>query len=195
MFTDHCTDLTLVLEGWQGLYSTSTSKFYHHFSFFLKLEDFPRPSYGSHNLNTQRVQLNMLCNCPLFSLHFYACRLSVNHYHEIPKFVFAQNTSFLELSKPKKKKDHLSFCKLSQVHLFKDCTNPGMSGKLLKPFFSFPKHIIVGHLFRNICPSLHYYSHSCIHTSLYDFFSHMYILHYASSPWLQGAQFLFLSFS
>ena len=27
------------------------------------------------------------------------------------------------------------------------------------------------------------------------FFSHMYILHYASSPWLQCVQFLFLSFS
>ena len=29
------------------------------------------------------------------------------------------------------------------------------------------------------------------HVSLYDFFPHMYILHYASSPWLQCAQFSF----
>ena len=33
------------------------------------------------------------------------------------------------------------------------------------------KHIIVGLLFRNIHPSLQYFSRSCIHTSLYDFCS------------------------
>ena len=38
-------------------------------------------------------------------------------------------------------------------------------------FFFFAKHIIVGLLFRNIHPSLQYFSHSCIHTSLYDFCS------------------------
>ena len=38
-------------------------------------------------------------------------------------------------------------------------------------------------------------SRSRIHTSLYDFFSHMYILHSASSPWLQREQFSFLSCS
>ena len=42
-------------------------------------------------------------------------------------------------------------------------------------FFFFAKHILVGHLFRNIHPSLQYSSRSRIHTSLYDFFSHMYI--------------------
>ena len=38
-------------------------------------------------------------------------------------------------------------------------------------FFFFAKHIIVGLLFRNIHPSLQYFSRSCIHTSLYDFCS------------------------
>ena len=37
--------------------------------------------------------------------------------------------------------------------------------------FFFAKHIIVGLLFRNIHPSLQYFSRSCIHTSLYDFCS------------------------
>ena len=57
--------------------------------------------------------------------------------------------------------------------------------------FFFAKYIIVGHLFKNIHPSLQYSSHSRIHTSLYDLFPHMYIPHYASSPWLQCAQFSF----
>ena len=62
--------------------------------------------------------------------------------------------------------------------------------------FFLAKHIIVGRLFRNIYPSLQYSSHSRIHTSLYDFSPHMYNPHYASSPWLQWAQFsLYLSFS
>ena len=65
----------------------------------------------------------------------------------------------------------------------------------LHAFFVCAKHIIVGRLFRNIHPSLQYSSHSRIHTCLYDFFPHMYIPHYASSPWLQCAQFSFLSFS
>ena len=62
-------------------------------------------------------------------------------------------------------------------------------------FFFFAKHIIVGRLFRNIHPSLQYSFHSRIHTSLYDFFPHLYIQHYAFSPWLQCAQFSFLSLS
>ena len=36
-------------------------------------------------------------------------------------------------------------------------------------FFVFAK--LMGRLFRNIHPSLHYFSRSRIHTSLYDFFS------------------------
>ena len=66
-----------------------------------------------------------------------------------------------------------------------------------KPLF-FSKHTTVGRLFRNIHPSLQYSSHSRIHTSLYDLFP----LTCASrtmplplNPWLQCAQFSFLSFS
>ena len=38
-------------------------------------------------------------------------------------------------------------------------------------FLFFAKHIIMRLLFRNIHPSLQYFSRSCIHTSLYDFCS------------------------
>ena len=70
-----------------------------------------------------------------------------------------------------------------------------LCGHLFFFFFFLAKHIIVGRLFRNIHPSLQYFSHSRIHTSLYDFFPCMCIPHYASSPSLQCAQFSFLSFS
>ena len=60
----------------------------------------------------------------------------------------------------------------------------------------------MGRLFRNIHPSLQCSSRSLIHEFSYDFFfflfsfsPHVYILHYASFPWSQCAQFSFLGFS
>ena len=65
-------------------------------------------------------------------------------------------------------------------------------------FSFFAKHTIVRlveYLFRNIHSSLQCSSCLLIHASLYDFFSTcMYVPHYASCPWSQCAQFLFLSF-
>ena len=67
---------------------------------------------------------------------------------------------------------------------------------LLCVFVVVAKHIIVWHLFRNIHPSLQCSSRSFMHlcTIFFFFFPHMYILHCASSPWSQCAQFLFLGF-
>ena len=60
---------------------------------------------------------------------------------------------------------------------------PGYTHAFFFSFF-FAKHIIVGRLFRYIHPPLQYSSRSRIYASLY----HMYMLQYASSPWLQCAQ-------
>ena len=71
----------------------------------------------------------------------------------------------------------------------------GEEGDLINLFFkfTFAMHITEGRLFRNIQSSLQYSSRSLIHASCM-IFSHMYILHYASFPWSQRAQFSFLGF-
>ena len=78
----------------------------------------------------------MLCNHPLFSLHFYACRLSVNHYHEIPKLSLPKIPISLNFPSLERKKITSVSANVPK-YIYLKTTNPGMSECVTEPSFFF----------------------------------------------------------
>ena len=122
------------------------------------------------------VAFVLLCFCSAWLLILYlsaACSPSVPEIHLPIPFVKFRTFYLIPVSCKKTKQKKLVLL-LYLLLCFKSVQTTTFYKYLLFFsffFFFFAKHIIVGLLFRNIHPSLQYFSRSCIHTSLWDFCS------------------------